>query len=122
MMLQAQACGYAEKKKVSAAKLQEWTGLALVQAGRRIRMVQRKDLLPLIVTVAQLRYLHQLEQSGEIYQQETGRMLFKKLVNTTLTACCMECLNTEKYKMDALFWSCYQEEDMYSVSDVLEMI
>lgn len=122
MMLQAQACGYAEKKKVSVAKLQEWTGLALVQAGRRIRMVQRKDLLPLIVTVAQLRYLHQLEQSGEIYQQETGRMLFKKLVNTTLTACCMECLNTEKYKMDALFWSCYQEEDMYSVSDVLEMI
>ena len=93
-----------------------------MQAGRRIRMIKRKDLLPLIVTAAQLRYLHLLEQSGEIYQQETGRMLFKKLADTTLTACSMECLNTEKYKMDMLFWSCYQEEDMYSVSDILEVL
>lgn len=122
VILQAQGCGYTEKKKVPAAKLQEWTRLALVQAGRRIRMIKRKDLLPLIVTAAQLRYLHQLEQSGEIYQQETGRMLFKKLADTTLTACSMECLNTEKYKMDMLFWSCYQEKDMYSVSDILEVL
>ena len=122
VLVQAQVCGYTEKKKASVVKLQEWTEMALVQAGRRIRMIQRKDLLPLIVTTAQLRYLHQLEQSGEMYQQETGRMVFKKLANTTLTACCMDCLNIEKYKMDALFWNCYQEEEMYSVSDVLELI
>ena len=85
-------------------------------------MIQRKDLLPLIVTTAQLRYLHQLGQSGEMYQQEMGRTLFEKLANTTLTACFMDCLNTEKYKMDALFWNCYQKEEMYSVSDVLELI
>ena len=92
MMLQAQACGYAEKKKVSAAKLQEWTGLALVQAGRRIRMVQRKDLLPLIVTVAQLRYLHQLEQSGEIYQQECT---FLELLSRGRYVFCVRCLRDD---------------------------
>jgi len=122
VLVQAEVCGYSKKKGTSIAKLQEWITVSLVQTARRIRMIQRKDLLPLIVTTAQLRYLHQLEQSGEMYQQDTGRMLFKKLANTTLTACCMECLNIEKYKMDALFWNCYQEEEMYSVSDVLELI
>ena len=122
VMVQAQMCGYMGKMKIPAVKLQEWSETALVQAGRRIRMIQRKDLLPLIVTTAQLRYLHQLGQSGEMYQQEMGRTLFEKLANTTLTACFMDCLNTEKYKMDALFWNCYQKEEMYSVSDVLELI
>ena len=122
LMSQARICGYSEKKKVTVAKLQKWVEMSLVRAGRRVRMIQRQDLLPLIVTVAQLRYLHQMEQSGEMYCAEDGRRVFTELADTTFSACCMEGLNIEKYKMDALFWHCYQQEEMYSVSDVLELI
>lgn len=122
LLEQAHSCGYTGSGKISVEQLGVWADREQVRLGKRIRVIQRRDLLQLILTTAQLRYFHRLEQNREIYDVKEGRRLFAQLADTALIACCMERLNIEKYKIDALFWNCYQQEEIYSVSDLLEMI
>ena len=117
---QAVLLGYQGKKWITVNELKEWIEVSVVQVGRRIRLVQRQDLLPLILSVAQIRYSYKLEQ-GEKYDMENARAEFKELADTTFAGCDMEPLQTEKYKLDALMWNCFQEREMYSISDVLEI-
>lgn len=82
---------------------------------RRCLMIQREDLLPLIHTVAQQRYMAEHENS---YCADTAKQLFCDMANSTLNACNMPMLN-EKYEIDYVLMECYTEEEMYSYSDLL---
>lgn len=115
------ACGFPKREAVSVEEALDWVNPMLVRAGRRIKMIQRQDLLPLILTIAQLRYQKE-NVTGERYSKEEGQKRFRNLADTTLTACGMECFNRKKYKLDAILWNCYGLEEMYSVSDFFEIL
>ncbi len=82
---------------------------------RRCLMIQREDLLPLIHTVAQQRYMAEHEND---YRADAARQMFCNMANSTLNACNMPMLN-EEYEIDYVLMACYTEEEMYSYSDLL---
>ncbi len=86
---------------------------------RRCLQIGRDDLLPLVLYVAQKRYLESIEYDMDHYEQACALEQFEQLANSTLTACNMMQLN-EKYELDALLLLCYQNEDIYSYSELLE--
>lgn len=86
--------------------------------GRRRRLiVKRDDLLPMILYVAQQRYL----KEGGAYCCEAARKVFTDLANATLIACNMAPLD-ENYIYDMILLACFQEEEMYGYEDVLELV
>lgn len=85
---------------------------------KRRRLVQREDLLPLILGVAQNRY-NALWQRAEEYDREKAKRFFVDLANVTLTACHMAPIN-EEYELDSWLLNCYDEEEMYSFVEMLE--
>lgn len=112
--------GYSSKDRQIAGIL-DWLDQRIKTQTRRCNSIQRKDLLPLLLCVAQKRYLKQL-QPGEEYQAEKAKNVFIEFANYTLSACNMELLNPVRYEFDAVLCLCYQPEELYSLSDVLEAI
>lgn len=88
---------------------------------RRRLIVQRGDLLPLILYVAQQTFLQETRQSGAPYDGERARKVFTTLADETLIACGMEPLN-EKYLLDAVLLACFQKNEMYTYTDVLALV
>lgn len=89
-------------------------------AKRRQLLVQRGDLLPMVLYVAQQRYLEQLHPE-ESYDYRKARKLFIDMANGVLTACQMAELQKE-FKLDTVLLACYQKEEMYEYQDVLEIL
>ena len=85
---------------------------------RRCRLLDRQDILPLILCVAQKRYLR--KYSNEKYDAGRAKKQFVDLANQILVSCQMVTLDEERYELDALLCSCFEEEEMCSLSDVLE--
>ncbi|MBO5485931.1 MAG: hypothetical protein J5988_03220 [Eubacterium sp.] len=85
---------------------------------RRCRLLERQDILPLILVVAQKRYIRKLER--EEYDASEAKKQFTDLANRILVSCHMTRLDEEKYELDALVCSCFASDEMYSFSDVLE--
>lgn len=88
---------------------------------RRIVLVQRNDLLPLAMYVAQQRYLESIGFNMEKYIPEMAKNEFVILADQTLAACNMARVS-EEYELDAVLLACFQEDEMYSYSEVLEMV
>lgn len=88
---------------------------------RRCVPVQRSDLLPFVLYVAQHRYLESIGFETANYVWEDAKREFIILADQTLAACNMAKLS-EKYELDALLLCCFQEDEMYSYSEMLEAL
>lgn len=95
----------------------EWLEEFDSESRRRRLIVKRDDLLPMILYVAQQRYL---KESGA-YSCAAARRMFTDLANATLIACNMAPLD-ESYVYDMVLLACFQEEEMYGYEDVLELV
>ena len=100
---------------------EEWLKSFRVENHRRCKLVQRKDLLPMILYVAQCRYTEENNRQYKEYEQNSAKEYFVNMANATLSSCGMTPIN-EKYKLDMVLLSTYQKDDMYSYSEVVEII
>lgn len=87
---------------------------------QRCQQVKRSDLLILIHYVAQKRYQYQLEKTKDEYVQREALTAFTELAEEVLGECNMIDLD-EKYQLDYLFLHSFGEEEMYTLSDVIEI-
>ncbi len=99
----------------------EWLERYIADNRRRCLQVQRGDLLPMILYVACRQYEDQQIDEWDGYSQKLARAYFTRLANDTLNACNMSPIN-EDYELDAVLLACFQQEDMYSYSDVMEAL
>lgn len=88
---------------------------------RRCVLLERSDLLPLVLYIAQHRYLESIGFNMVNYVQVEAKKEFVVLAEQTLAACSMAKIS-EEYELDALLLTCFQEDDMYSYSEILEMV
>ena len=109
-------CSAKECRTIGSAL--EWLEEQRKKQKRRCAYIQRNDLLPLIQSIALKRYIRSVGRYGE-YEAKEALGIFVQQANLILSACHMELLNPEKYEMDALLCACYQEEDYYFFSEVL---
>lgn len=85
---------------------------------RRCLLIQRGDLLPLILHVAQQQYI---DKHDVYYDENEAKQHFINLANATLNACNMATLS-EEYELDCALLFCFQKDEMYSYSDVLDAL
>ncbi len=85
---------------------------------RRTLLIKRVDLLPLIFHLSQLQYC---KQSDNQYNAEDAKRYFINIADMILNACNMDKISTE-YELDVALLTCFQEEEMYQYSDVLDTI
>lgn len=97
---------------------QEQQESAIREQKKRCRTIKREDLLPLVLCVAQKRSITKLDV--EQYNAEREKEQFVNLANRILTSCQMVPLDETRYELDALLCSCYDEEEMFFLPDVLE--
>ena len=83
---------------------------------RRCLLLQRNDIMPMVLYLAQSRYSREHPKE---YNPEKAKESFIELMDSVLAACYMEPFN-EKNELDKLLLACFQEEEMYSYSDVLD--
>ncbi len=88
---------------------------------RRCALVQREDLLPFVLYESQRRYWKSVDNAEEAYEAEQAKADFMVLANQTMAACNMACLS-EKYALDSALLACFQQDEMYSYADVLEVV
>lgn len=87
---------------------------------RRCVLLGRNDLLPFVLYTAQHRYLESIGFDMANYVSGAAKREFVVLADQTLAACSMAKLS-EEYELDAVLLACFQEDDMYSYSEVLEV-
>ena len=85
---------------------------------RRCLMIQRGDILPMILHIAQQRYLRNHEDE---YVAEDAKNEFCQLANSILNACNMENLS-EQFELDVALLASFQPDEMYSYSDILDAL
>lgn len=93
---------------------------ALDHQKQRCQLVKRSDLLILLHYVSQKRYQRQLDNTKEDYSQKEALAVFTGLAEEVLGECNMTALN-EKYQLDYLFIHSFGEDEMYTLSDVIEI-
>lgn len=86
---------------------------------RRCIVIQRSDMLPLLLHAAQ--YHYRKKYSDKPYDAKQARKYFTKFANTTLAACNMVPINPS-YELDTALLACFQPEEMYGYPDVLEAL
>lgn len=106
------------KNTATVGQTREVLDYALRQQKQRCQLVKRSDLLPLIHYVAQKRY-EETRKEGEIYVQQDALDTFVALANQILSRCHMMELD-DRYQLDYLFCATYGEQEMYSLSDMIE--
>ncbi len=107
------------KNTATAGETRAALDRVLRQQKQRCQLVKRSDLLPLIHYVAQKRYEQKKTVGGE-YVRQDALNTFVALANQIFSRCHMMELD-ERYQLDYLFCSTYGEQDMYSLSDVIEV-
>jgi hypothetical protein len=85
---------------------------------RRCLLLQRSDLLPLILHVAQKQYI---TEHGEDYCMEEAQMKFRNLADDTMNACNMAVIS-EEYQLDMALLLCFQENEMFSYAELLDAL
>ncbi len=86
---------------------------------QRYHLVHREDLLPLLHYLGQKKYMESIRGKMSHYNKEDAREFFITFANTTLAACRMLPVS-EEYELDSLLLHSFQEEDMYSIADMME--
>ncbi len=84
---------------------------------RRCILLHRNDILPMLLYVAQTQYNR---ENPHEYDYLKARRLFVSIVDATMNACYMEPFN-EAFELDSLLITCFQPEEMYSYSDMLDV-
>ena len=116
-------CNYT-KGKVNIDTVREasaWIGHFRTEHKRRCKMVQRKDILPMVLYVSQRKYLDTISGNMIYYNKEQAEKYFVEMANATLSSCGMAAL-TPAFQLDALLLACFQPNEMYSYSDILDVL
>ncbi len=90
-------------------------------AERRVILLGRSHLLPLIHYVAQAKYRDRINEAGTEYCQADAITCFTDMANAVLLACGMEEIS-EEFILDCVLLSCFQTEDMFQISEVIELL
>lgn len=88
---------------------------------RRSLLIQRSDLLPMVLYVVQHHYMEEIEYQFDLYKQEDALQEFQKVANSILAACNMALLD-DSYALDAMLFTCFQKEVMYSYAEIVDVI
>ncbi len=86
---------------------------------QRCHIIEREDLLPLLHYLAQKKYTLKMDKEKNGYQKDAAVKYFTDMANTVLEACQMEPLDRH-YRLDALLLSSFTEEEMFTISDMIE--
>lgn len=110
-----------EEGSMTAGQAYQWLRSYKKSQKRRCLMIQRGDLLPMIMYMTQEEYLKDISYDLDRYHAKEVQKRFEEIANATLLSCNMALLNKE-YDLDSLFYLCFQESEMYSLVDVLDEI
>ena len=108
-------------EQVSVSWAHKWLQQFQKKQKRRCLLLQRGDILPMVIYMVQKYYLKNISSDIRQYNREEAVRYFEEVANATLLSCNMALLNQE-YDTDSLFYLCFQENDMYSLADVLDEI
>lgn len=85
----------------------------------RCLLIQREDILPLLMEVARRKYYQNKEKTGEKESPQEAQRYFVTMANTILSDCSMAPLD-ERYALDKRLLDSFQEEETDSFADLLE--
>lgn len=88
---------------------------------RRRLLVRRTDILPMVLYVAERRYMEEMNLHESSYRRADAVKLFRDMADATLLACNMAPIN-EAYFFDTILLLCFQEKQMYEYAEVLEAV
>lgn len=108
-------------KNKTVKEVYSWIKNQQKERKRRQILVRREDLLPLVLYVSQHKYVADYEKKCKEYNQNEAQSYFVDAANAVLNACCMAPVN-KKYLLDKSMMLCFQKNEMYSYSDLLECI
>ena len=111
-------CKY-DSKKLSVKKALDSSEKFLKDQSHRCLLIQRSDILPMIYYMAERDYIKQISENMEKYSREDALNYFTQIANSTLSACNMALLN-RNYLPDSFIYQCFQENELYSLSDIIE--
>lgn len=111
--------GYVKKEKTTVEEAKKWVMKRSKEQGRRCQLLQRNDLLPLILCVSQRRFLRENNSETEVEGEEACKS-FVQLANATLSSCHMQPLQPERFEFDAVLMQCFQKDGLYFLPEVLE--
>lgn len=114
---------YTKGKQIPQTKTEarNWLIHFCAEHKRRCRLIQRKDILPMILYVAQRQYTDSQPDDNSEYQMDDAKTLFINMANATLSACGMAALNPA-FELDAILLACYQPEEMYSYAELADIL
>nr|MBP3598389.1 hypothetical protein [Eubacterium sp.] len=98
-----------------------WLQTYIQEQRRRCVHICRNDILPMVHYVAQHLYTQELLTTAEAYDRTKARRQFVSMANRTLKSCGMAPVD-KKFEMDAVLLTCFQPEEMYSYTEVLDMV
>lgn len=118
--IQEEWSGYSKKRMPQTVKEAKKELKHLIQnQKKRCQYVKRDDLLPLIHYVAQCQYLDEVAEGTKLYEQEEAKQLFVSMANKVMDQCDMERMNPGYY-LDYFLMASYGENELFSLSDLLE--
>lgn len=88
---------------------------------QRCHIIEREDLLPLLHYLAQKKYIMKMDKEEAGYQKEEALTYFVNMTNAVLEACQMEPIDRH-YRLDSILLSSFQNEEMFSISDMIENV
>lgn len=87
--------------------------------GKRCLLLQREDLLPLLLEVSRRKYQQEIEMQGKRAEPDEARERFCNMANTVLADCSMIELN-EKYAFDRMLLESFQAKDVDGFADIID--
>ena len=86
---------------------------------KRCLLIQRDDLLPLLLEVSGRKYKKEQEMLGQKLDREEAKKQFCRMANTVLADCSMACLD-ERYALDRLLLDSFLESDIEGFADLID--
>lgn len=86
---------------------------------KRCLLIQRDDLLPLLLEVSGRKYKKEQETLGQKPDRKEAKEQFRRMANTVLADCSMACLN-ERYALDRLLLDSFLESDVEGFADLID--
>lgn len=116
----ADICAKKHPDFATVQEAREWLTYYYSEQKRRCIDISRNDILPLAHYIAQHRYLEELNRKNDVYNAEQAKREFIILANKVLEQCQMAPID-ENYELDAVLLTCFQPDEMYSFSEILDM-
>lgn len=86
---------------------------------KRCLLIQRDDLLPLLLEVSGRKYKKEQELLGQKTDREEAKNRFCRMANTVLADCAMACLD-ERYALDRLLLDSFSKSDVEGIADLID--